>query len=195
MAVFDDALFTAQGGGQFHHRAVTRFEKLTIYCQYDTVLPMYEMHTESGRRLTALILETFRLNGRLLSAGDRLVGDLGLSSARWQILGALALEGRPLTVAQIGRRMGLSRQAVQRVVNDLVSDDVLELRDNPDHKRAKLVVLSQKGTDVYSAADARQVGWVNELGEGLSLDDLDIAGTVLREILRRLEEANPEGEA
>ena len=155
---------------------------------------MASEHTESGRRLTALILETFRLSGRLLSAGDQLVGSLGLSSARWQVLGALALEARPLTVAQIGRRMALSRQAVQRVVNDLVSDGVLELRDNPDHKRAKLVVLTEKGTNVYSEADARQVGWANELGEGLSPDDLDIAGTVLREIHRRLENADPEGE-
>ncbi|MDH3233798.1 MAG: MarR family transcriptional regulator, partial [Alphaproteobacteria bacterium] len=39
--------------------------------------------------VTALILETFRLNGRLLAAGDRLVGDLGLTSARWQVLGAI----------------------------------------------------------------------------------------------------------
>jgi len=48
--------------------------------------------------MTNLILEIFRVNGLLLAAGDRLTRDLGLTSARWQVLGALA-EG-PLTAAQ-----------------------------------------------------------------------------------------------
>ena len=52
--------------------------------------------------LTELILETFRLNGRLLAAGDALVRDLGLTSARWQILGAIALSPVPLPVAHTG---------------------------------------------------------------------------------------------
>ncbi|MEM7211572.1 MAG: MarR family transcriptional regulator, partial [Pseudomonadota bacterium] len=47
-----------------------------------------EQWTEAGEAVTALILDVFRLNGRLLLAGDRLVSELGLTSARWQILGA-----------------------------------------------------------------------------------------------------------
>jgi DNA-binding MarR family transcriptional regulator len=69
--------------------------------------------------VTALILETFRLNGRLLAAGDALVGGLGLTSARWQVLGAIAAAQVPLSVAQIARAMGLTRQAVQRLANDM----------------------------------------------------------------------------
>ena len=69
--------------------------------------------------LNGLILDVFRLNGDLLAAGDILVGDLGLSSARWQVLGAIALSPVPLPVAHIARNMGLTRQAVQRVVDDM----------------------------------------------------------------------------
>ncbi len=39
-------------------------------------------HTPQGDALTALVLEIFRLNGALLVHGDRLVGDIGLTSAR-----------------------------------------------------------------------------------------------------------------
>ena len=46
------------------------------------------------RALTGLVIEVFRLNGDLLAAGDALVGDLGLTSARWQVLGAIALSHR-----------------------------------------------------------------------------------------------------
>ena len=41
----------------------------------------------NAKLLTEIVLLVFRVNGRLLSAGDRLVGDLGLTSARWQMLG------------------------------------------------------------------------------------------------------------
>ena len=41
--------------------------------------------TRTGDALTGLILDLFRLNNLLLTAGDRLVAGLGLTSARWQI--------------------------------------------------------------------------------------------------------------
>jgi hypothetical protein len=58
------------------------------------------------KAMTELILETFRLNGRLLAAGDALVADVGLTSARWQVLGAIALAPVPQPVAHIARNMG-----------------------------------------------------------------------------------------
>ena len=147
---------------------------------------MKKRYTPVGARLTDLILEAFRLNGTLLAAGDVLVRDLGLTSARWQVVGALGLEDRPLTVAQIGRRMGISRQAVQRLVNDLVRDGLLAFEDNPDHKRSRLVTLTADGSDAYAEADTRQVAWVNALGAGLGADDVAAAVTVLKTISERL---------
>ncbi len=128
---------------------------------------MDRKHSPLGRQVTDLILETFRLNGALLAAGDALVADLGLTSARWQVLGAVALEGQALTVPQIARRMGLSRQAVQRVANDLQGEGLVAWADNPDHKRAKLVLLTRAGQKAYAEADARQIAWSNGLAKGL----------------------------
>jgi MarR family len=65
-----------------------------------------------GDAATAVVLATFRIGGLLLTAGSRLAAHEGLTAARWQVLGAVALAGRPLTVPQIARRMGLTRQAV-----------------------------------------------------------------------------------
>jgi hypothetical protein len=64
-----------------------------------------------------VIVSVFRLNGYLIDAGNRLVMDIGLTSAWWQVLGALAMSPVPLPVAHIARNMGLSRQAVQRVAD------------------------------------------------------------------------------
>ena len=92
--------------------------------------------------ITDLVLETFRLNGRLLASGDALVADLGLTSARWQVIGAMALSPMPLSVAQIARNMGLTRQAVQRLANEMEADGLMRFAPNPHHQRAKLVVLT-----------------------------------------------------
>src|SRR3546814_9282310 len=75
--------------------------------------------TDRASSLSRLVLTVFRLNGGLLEAGDALVRDIGLTSARWQVLGASAEHGAPQTVSQIARTMGLTRQAVQRVADDL----------------------------------------------------------------------------
>jgi len=153
---------------------------------------MNERHSETGSELTKLILEVFRLNGALLSAGDELVQDIGLTSARWQVLGAVALAGEPLSVAQISRRMGLSRQAVQRVANDLEVAGLIAYRDNPDHKRAKLVALTTKGERTYAEADARQIAWVNTLAEDLNTEDIARATQALRQVHERFRSLDPD---
>ena len=100
--------------------------------------------------ITDLVLETFRLNGRLLASGDALVADLGLTSARWQVIGAIALSPVPLSVAQIARNMGLTRQAVQRLANEMAADGLLRFAPNPHHQRAKLVVLTAAGKSAFA---------------------------------------------
>ncbi len=103
--------------------------------------------------ITDLILETFRLNGRLLVAGDALVADLRLTSARWQALGAMALSPVPLPVAHIARNMGLTRQAVQRLVNEMERDGLVQFGPNPHHQRARLVFLTARGKAAYDASN------------------------------------------
>jgi DNA-binding MarR family transcriptional regulator len=140
-----------------------------------------------------LVLETFRLNGRLLAAGDALVADLGLTSARWQVLGAMALSPVPLSVAQIGRNMGLTRQAVQRLVNEMQDDGLVDLAPNPHHQRAKLVVLSPRGRKAFAGAMKRQTIWANELARGVTIREVAAATATLRRLRQRLERMEPHG--
>ena len=135
---------------------------------------------------TALVLETFRLNGELLAAGDSLTRDLGLTSARWQVLGALELAGRPLGVARVARAMGLSRQAVQRIVNDLAAMGFLDFAPNPDHKRAKLVMVTEDGRAAYREAMRRHDAWAQRVVSGLERRDLEGARAVLASLADRV---------
>lgn len=146
---------------------------------------MAEGHTPEGEIATDVILATFRTNGLLLAAGDELTADLGLTSARWQVLGALPDE--PLTVPQIARRMGLTRQSVHSTVKHLVQDGVVELVANPDHRRSQLVRLTDRGRQTLKAVDERQAEWVNALVAGLTSRELKTTGRVLTELCARLE--------
>ena len=130
------------------------------------------------------------MNGEMLDAGNQLTKPLGLTSARWQVMGAIELSGNALTVAQIARRMGLARQGVQRIVNDLVDLELLELKPNLDHKRSALVALTDKGEDAMSKIDAAQIAWVNELANGFSQRQLSQAVKAIRSVREKSETAN-----
>jgi DNA-binding MarR family transcriptional regulator len=149
---------------------------------------MYEKRTPTGEVATELVLSTFRANGLLLDAGDLLSADEGLTSARWQVLGAIVLAERALTVPQIARRMGLTRQSVHATVNRLVRDGFLELGPNADHRRSPLVGVTKQGSAKYEAIDARQAAWINRLARGIARSDIETAARVLDELCRRLED-------
>jgi len=136
--------------------------------------------------MTELVLEIFRMNGLLLAVGDRLTRELGLTSARWQVLGAL-VDG-PLTVAQIARNMGLKRQSVQRLVDVLSEQGILIFEDNPHHRRAKLVLLTEAGRSKYEQISEIQARWVNSVSGDLDVKELDAAVALLRDIEVQLQQ-------
>ena len=143
--------------------------------------------TPQGEAATHVVLRAFRANGLFLAAGDLLAAEEGLTAARWQALGALALADRPLTVPQIARRMGLTRQAVQASVNRLLSEGLVEADANPDHRRSPLIRLTELGAGKYGRLQRRQVRWINELATGLSPSELETTARVLEQLSNRLD--------
>lgn len=145
--------------------------------------------TSKREALNALIDEIFQANGRLLNEGDRLTAEMGLTGARWQVMAALDLESRPLTVAQIARRMGLQRQSVQRLANILVEQGILQYHPNPEHKRARLVAFTGKGRESFTRMDAMQLEWANQVTPRFSAEELEQAAQLLKRLRECLEAA------
>lgn len=127
-------------------------------------------YNAKGAAITSLILKVFQTNGRILRAGDRLIGDLAVTSARWQVIGAITQ--RPKTVSQIARDYELTRQAILWVVKSMVKDGIVELTHNPDHRRAKLVQLTKSGQRIQKVIDERQREWANKIAEDFTLDEI-----------------------
>lgn len=127
------------------------------------------------------------MNNLTLAWGDRLVAPLGLTSARWQILGAIVYADRPQPVAWLARDLGANRQNVQRIVNDLAKEGIVAFAPNPHHKRAQLVVLTPRGRAVYDEALRLYDPQIDALAEGLTLDELRTAWRVMTALRNRLE--------
>lgn len=123
------------------------------------------------------MLATLRVHGQLIAAGDELTRPVGLSSARWQVLGVV--EHGPVSVADIAKTMGLARQSVQETADALERAGFVRFEANPHHRRAKLLSLTPQGTAALDVVIAGQRAWATRLARAASLDDLEAATRVL----------------
>jgi len=123
--------------------------------------------TAEAQTLTDIMLAIFKINGKLLARGDILSAPLGLTSARWQALGAIALADLPRSVPQIADEMGMTRQGAQKQVNLLEAAGLVETMDNPRHKRSPLYRLTPVGQSTYGAINDLHTTWANALAETL----------------------------
>src|SRR6476660_10360587 len=153
---------------------------------------MTTKRTPTAEALTDLIVDLLRLNGLLVTAGDRMVARLGLTSTRWQVLFAIYEADRAQPVAWLARDMGGNRQNVQRIVNDLQKMGLVTLQENPHHRRASLVVLTDTGRRTYDEASRLQAPWANGLSEDLAIQDIDTTRRVVAELRNKLAELNGE---
>jgi len=142
--------------------------------------------TRGGDAVTNLVLDLFRLNNQLLAEGDRLVSQLGLTSARWQILGAIVAADYSQPVAWLARNLGAHRQNVQRITNDLAKEGLVTFETNPHHRKAQLVVLTKKGRQTFDAAMRLQAPWSDSLSEGVPVKDIETAHRVILALRQNL---------
>ena len=138
-----------------------------------------------------LTLIVFRLHGMLIQWGDRLVEPLGLTSARWQILGAIALAGQPLTAPQVGAAMGTTRQGAQKQLNLLLSLGLVESSSNPAHRRSCLYMLTPPGQRLYMQAEKLWIAKAAELAKQIPPSQVQAATTTLDAMLRYLTQPSP----
>lgn len=139
--------------------------------------------TPEADALTALVLPASELNGEFLAAAAMITAPHDLTPAQWQVLGAVLDEPRP--VAAIARRigLGLTRQSVQRVADDVVRRGWAQWRDNPDHRRAKLLVPTDSGIAAVRAMAGEQHAWADAVGAAIGIPDLELLGRLITQLI------------
>lgn len=103
--------------------------------------------------LLAVIDEILRLQNCFEDLFGELSEASSMSTLQKLVLFAVFEAPVPPTVPRIGRDLGHPRQVIQRIVNELVDGGILEKLPNPHHKRAVLLVPTQKAQAMKSHAE------------------------------------------
>jgi len=142
---------------------------------------------DSRHPLVGLVDETSRLTGRLKSVFAASRQSVGLNDSEIMVLNAVVEADRAPTVAQIGRSLGHPRQLIQRAANSLRDAGLIDTADNPDHKRAPLLVATEKGIALKRKADALAEEIAEQLMPALDESGVREATAALRALRKQLE--------
>ncbi len=137
--------------------------------------------------LTTLVSNVSEAGNLLERHGDAIASRHGQSGARWKVLAAASV-APPQSVPQLARRLGMTRQGVQRVADLLAAEGLAEDVPNPDHARSPLLRLTAKGRSTLQVLTRAAAGWHEALAAGLETRGLSTAVETLDAVCRRLRE-------
>jgi DNA-binding MarR family transcriptional regulator len=147
------------------------------------------METQTGLdSWSALLAEVQSLANRMRRAAGPRPPHSSLPINAMRTLECLDRLG-PQTVPQIARTSLVSRQAVQIVVNHLLTEGCVAPEENPAHRRSALIRLTARGKATLGTAEQRQRDLGKGLVDNIPETELVLAATVLRRIRQQLSTA------
>jgi DNA-binding MarR family transcriptional regulator len=132
-----------------------------------------------------VIADIYQLAGELRGRAQKIAAAIGQSQARWQVLSAAS--AAPRTVPQIARRLGLSRQAVQRLGDLLARERLAQFDANPDHRASPYLVLTEKGQQALAHLAREAAAHNARLAQKLGAAELAALHDGLRRLITVLE--------
>lgn len=131
--------------------------------------------------IALLVADVFEAAGTLRRIGDEIASTVGQTQARWQLLSVVS-DGE-CTVSAVARRLGITRQSVQRVADLLASDGLTTYGQNPNDARAPLVHITPEGRDALAAITRRARAWHRRAGRDVSTAEVERARRVLQHVV------------
>jgi DNA-binding MarR family transcriptional regulator len=147
------------------------------------------MSADAKSLLPLVVADIYELSGRFRANGEAIASTVGQTQARWQVMSAASAD--PKTVPQIARRLGVTRQNVQRIADLLVAENWASFDANPDHRGSPHLVLNKRGRDALDrltkAADSHHARLARKLA------DAEVAAIHrgLRRLLAAMHELGP----
>jgi DNA-binding MarR family transcriptional regulator len=157
---------------------------MTQIPRYDTGLAA---KSNKGQLFTEIVIALFKVVGMLNIEGDNLTSEFGISSARWKVLGFSALPDTALTVSQIAKHTGQSRQSVQVLANEMEEAGLVAFRDNPYHKKSKIVAATLKGRGILKSILEKRIPWAKEKAAPIKKKELEMTLDVINRIINEMD--------
>lgn len=144
--------------------------------------------SEAKAAMEELVIEIVTTFFLLRAEGMRIGVVSPSGEGYWSMLRILKMNG-PQTVPQIARYRYVPRQSIQKLANQMLKDGVIELINNPAHKRSKLLRLTPKGEAVFQKLSDR-FSWLCETlakqQDAVQLQNAVVVVKYLREQLKQM---------
>jgi DNA-binding MarR family transcriptional regulator len=127
------------------------------------------------------------MNATVQKSGTRLMRGMGITNARWQTLSELFALEKPVTVSELARHMGLTRQAIQRLADDMANDGLIKFVENPSDTRAMHLLLTPDGKATYHDALEREWQWTNAIAADFDAEQITRAVLLLEDITQKMQ--------
>jgi DNA-binding MarR family transcriptional regulator len=132
----------------------------------------------TAHEVAALVVAVYDAAAALRRLGDVEAGVAGQTQARWQVMNVVS-EG-DWTVPRAARRLGVQRQSVQRLVDRLRDEGLVELEPNPDHATSPLVRLTKAGDSVLREINRVADRWHRSVAASADATALRTTGKFLQ---------------
>lgn len=151
---------------------------------------MYDSH-DTAVSLGFLLNE---VTTRWRQALDRRLRPVGLSQATWRALFHLEFRCDGLPQRELADSMGIEGPSLVRLLDALQQSGMIERREAPGDRRAKLVYLTPRGrnmlADIHAIAGALRA----EILDGVAAEDLAVCGAVLHRINANIAKVRGDGQ-
>lgn len=139
-----------------------------------------------------IVADVYQLAGQFRGHGEDIASTVGQTQARWQVLSAASAE--PRTVPQIARRLGVTRQNVQRIADVLVAEGWASFEPNPDHRTSPYLVLSAPGRAALDRLTQAAAAYHARIAARIDPAELAVVHRGLRLLIAALDSVEADGE-
>lgn len=145
--------------------------------------------TRTDPLIPLIVADIFELAGRFRDAGEAIAGTVGQTQARWQVMSGASAD--PRTVPQIARRLGVSRQNVQRIADLLVAESQATFEPNPDHRASPFLVLTARGRNSLAKITMAAASYHTSIAHKLARADIAALHRGLRDLIEATTSSQP----
>jgi DNA-binding MarR family transcriptional regulator len=140
----------------------------------------------SSELVPLIVADIYELASRFREHGETIARTVGQTQARWQVMSAASAE--PRTVPQIARRLGVTRQNVQRIADLLVEEGWARFAPNAEHRSSDHLILTARGEKALRELTAAAEGYHARVGASFSDEQLTALHRHLRRVRAALEQ-------
>lgn len=148
---------------------------------------------DTGSAAYRVLMELRPLYQAAERAVDLALRGTGVTVALRAVL-ELVLDRGPMTVPQVAREFGVTRQSVQALVDTGATRGLVEFEDNPQHRRSRLIAATEHGRRTFTDVHRRELANLHRVTADLDAEDLARCAGVLGVLTDRIRQLNDQDE-